>query len=116
METPYEWNKRIEAEFAAECTKAGRECLTPREAAKLFGVSDSTIRQAARAEKIRPVFVLHLGKPMPMYRLSDLVEYFDGRYAPDEALLAKMRANGVGCFMQAVSPGGWLFLNENHRN
>ena len=28
------------------------------------------------AEKIRPVFELGLGKPMPMYGLSDLMEYF----------------------------------------
>ena len=53
-------NRAREQEFKAECTAAGRECLTPREAAKLFGVGESTIREAARRGVIAPFFKLTL--------------------------------------------------------
>ena len=49
---------------------------------------------------------------MPLYRLSDLQEYFAGRAEADPALLDAMRENGVTCFWPVISPGGWLLLCE----
>ena len=95
------------AEFNAECTAAGRECLTPREAARLFGVGESTIREAARQGRIEPAIVLRLAKDTPMYRLSDLGDYFAGRNDADPAMLARMRKHGCG---MATPTGNWLIL------
>ena len=103
--------ERVQA-YKVECTEAGRECLTPREAARLFGVDASTIRVASHAGKVRPVFDLTYGRALPFYRLGDLVEYFADRATADLGLLATMRANGHTCYMQSVSPGGWLLLCE----
>ena len=105
-----------ERAYARECTEAGRECLPPREAARLFGVDSSTIRAAKSAGHVAPVFELTAGggPAVPFYRLGDLVEHFTrtGRAKADPALLAKMRENGHTCFMQSVAPGGWLLLSE----
>ena len=102
----------IERADAVECTEAGRECLTPREASKLFGVDTSTIRSAAVEGRVRPVFELTIGRGVPLYRLSDLQTYFAGRSEADPALLATMRKNGVTCYWSVISPGGWLLLSE----
>ena len=102
----------IEQEYARKCTEAGRECLTPREAAKLFRVDPSTVRTAAKDGRVRPVFELTIGRGVPLYRLSDLETYFSGRSVADPELLARMRENGVTCFWSVISPGGWLLLCE----
>ena len=86
---------RKEADFNARATAAGNEVLTAPEAARLFDVAETTIRQAASAGKIAPEFTMALTRrKTPLYRLSVLVEYFAGRYAPDPDVLARMRANG----------------------
>ena len=101
-----------EAEYARACTAAGRECLTPREAARLFGVQAATVRTAASQGKVQPVFELSIGRGVPLYRLADLAAYFGDRSKPDPALLEAMRTNGVTCFWSVISPGGWLLLCE----
>ena len=108
----YQTHGKVERAYAVECTKAARECITPREAAKLFGVDPSTIRTAAKEGRVRPVFELTIGRGVPLYRLSDLQEYFAGRAEADPALLDAMRENGVTCFWPVISPGGWLLLCE----
>ena len=105
-------NRDREAKFNAEATAAGNECLTSREAARLFGVGDDTIRQAKMQRKIRPVFVLAVARDAPLYRLSDLEAYFADRSMPDPEILATMRENGIGCWMTSDSPGAWLLLTE----
>ena len=110
----YQSNRERERAYAAECAAAGRECLTPREAAKLFGVDPATIHMAKRAGHVAPVFELTYGRAIPFYRLSDLIEHFHrtSRAKPDPELLATMRRNGETCYLQVVSPGGWLLLCE----
>ena len=100
----------VEWEYARKCTEAGLELLTPREAARLFGVHDATVRTAASQGKIRPVFRLAAVRDLPLYKLSDLETYFSGRSVADPALLAKMRDNGVTCYVKGA--GGWLLLCE----
>lgn len=111
VKTGFGHNARLEAEFRAECTSAGRECLSAREAAELFGCADVTIRQAAHQGRIEPVFSFLVGKKVPAYRLSDLEECL--RASPDPQKLAEMRAHGLGCWMTEVSPGGWLLLGKD---
>ena len=108
----YEINLEREKTYKDECIAGGRECLTPREAARLFDVSASTVRQAAREGKIRPVFTFTVGKGVPMYRLQDLVDYMADRAAPDPVVLADQREKGVTCFMPFGSPGGWLLIGD----
>ena len=108
MQDYYRAERDRVAAFNAECSAAGRECLTPREAARLFGVGESTIREAARQGRIEPVFTLRLAKDTPMYKLSDLADYFAGRNVVDPELLAQMRENGCG--MGTSFGGGWLIL------
>ena len=99
-----------EAEYARACTAAGRELLTPREAARLFGVHDATIRTAASQGKVRPAFALAAVRDLPLYKLRDLQAYFSPRSEADPALLEMMRANGVTCYVEGA--GGWLLLCE----
>ena len=108
----YQAHREEERAYGLKCTEAGRECLTPREAGKLFGVDPSTIRTAAKEGRVRPVFELSIGRGVPLYRLSDLQAYFAGRSEADPELLDAMRANGVTCFWSEISPGGWLLLCE----
>ena len=102
-------NNEVELRYARECTEAGRELLTPREAARLFGVQDATVRVAASEGKVKPKFVLNI-RNLPLYQFSDLREYFDGRSEPDPELLATMRRNGLTCHVHGA--GGWLLLSE----
>ena len=100
-----------ERDYARACTAAGRELLTPRQAARLFGVTDAAVRTAASVGKVYPKFV-HDIRNTPLYALTDLRAYFADRAEPDPELLTTMRENGVGCFMSFGSPGGWLLLSE----
>lgn len=107
----YTSNWAREHAFKAECVEAGRECLSAREAALLFGVEPATLRMAKKAGNIRPVFVMTFGRgDIPFYRLSDLINHFHRTGSPE--LLDKMRRNGNTCWMQSVSPGGWLLLSD----
>lgn len=99
-----------EAEYNRACTARGCELLTPRAAARLFGVRDATVRTAASQGAIHPVFKLTAVRDLPLYKLSDLSAYFAGRSEADPALLATMRANGIGCFVEGA--GSWLLLCE----
>ena len=73
----YTSNWAREHAFKAECVEAGRECLSAREAALLFGVEPATLRMAKKAGNIRPVFVMTFGRgDIPFYRLSDLIKHF----------------------------------------
>lgn len=104
--------ERVRA-FRAECIEAGRECLPPREAARLFSVDPSTIRSAKSAGHVAPVFELVAGggPAVPHYKLSDLIAHFKrtGSTKADPELLATMRENGTTFW---ASPGGWLLLSE----
>ena len=116
MTTAYEDHLERERAYARECTEEGRECLTPREAARLFSVDPSTIRSAKAAGHVAPVFELVAGggPAVPHYKLSDLIAHFErtGSAKADPALLATMRANGSTIWMSVVAPGGWLMLSE----
>ena len=101
--------------FRAKCIADGRECLSPREGARLFGVDAATIRMAKSAGHVHPVFELTFGREVPFYRLGDLIAHFErtGSAKADPALLATMRENGTTIWMSVVAPGGWLMLSEN---
>ena len=94
--------------FNAACTADGREVLTSREAAKLFACGESTIREAARRNRIEPAFVLRLTKDTPVYLLSDLQTYFANRHQVDPDTLSLMRENGCGLWTRH---GNWLILS-----
>ena len=111
MTTAYQDNLELERAYRAECVEAGRECLTARDATRLFGVGEAAIHVAKHDGRLRPVFVLAF-RDLPVFRLADLVEYFAGRTEPDPELLTRMRSHGPTCFMQTGSPGGWVLLTE----
>ena len=100
----------VEREYARKLSAAGLELLTPRDAARLFGVKDATVRTAASQGKIQPVFRLATVRDLPLYKLSDLERYFTGRSVADPVLLAQMRQNGISCYVEGA--GGWLLLSE----
>ena len=109
---------QVEAERNArrECIRLGFECAPAREAAKLFGVSPSTIKAAKAAKHVEPVFELIQGggPAVPHYELSDLIAHFDrtGNAKADPEVLAKMRERGIVCYLQSHG-GCWLLLSES---
>ena len=110
MATAYQDNLERERAYARECIEAGRECLTARAAARLFGVHEGAIRVAKHDGRLRPAFVLAV-RDLPIFRLADLRDYFAGRAAPDPALLDTMRSHGPTCFIGSGG-GGWVLLTE----
>ena len=110
MTTGYQDDLERERAYRAECVEAGRECLTAKDAARLFSVGETAIRVAKHDGRLRPAFVLAVHN-LPIFRLADMREYFAGRSEPDPALLDTMRSHGPTCFMPAGG-GGWLLLTE----
>ena len=98
-----------ERAYRAECVEEGRECATARDAARLFGVGENTIRVAKHGGRLRPAFVLAVHN-LPVFRLADLRVYFAGRSEPDPVLLETMRSHGPTCYMLGGGGGGWVLL------
>ena len=99
------------AAYARECIENECELVSPREAAKLFGVAESTIRKAAHDRKIHATFTLTAARDLPLYRFRNLVDYFGDRSPADPTMLEKMRKSGMTCFIEGA--GGWLLLTEH---
>lgn len=109
MTTAYQDNLERERVYRAECVEAGRECLTARDAARLFGVGENTIRVAKHGGRLLPVFVLAF-RNLPIFSLVDMRAYFAGRAEPDPELLARMRVHGPTCYVKG--DGAWVLLTE----
>ena len=112
--TAYQDNLERERAYRAECIAGGRECLTARDAARLFGVGENAIRVAKHDGRLRPVFVLAI-RELPIFSLADLRAYFEGRAEPDVEQLAAMREHGpTCCVMNGDGFGGvgWILLTE----
>ena len=114
MATAYDHHQEEERKFRAECIVAGRELLTARDAAALFGVNEKAIRVAKHDGRLTPFFVL-ANHDTPVYWLVSLREYFAGRAEPDPELLEKMRSHGPTCWVSnsgGNGGAGWVLLTE----
>ena len=107
MASVYQEHRKLEKRYRAECIAAGRECLTARDAARLFGVNEVALRVAKHDKRLVPVFALAY-RDLPLFRLADLRAYLS--LEPDPELLATMRSHGLTCSVR--ESGGWLLLSE----
>lgn len=101
-------------EYRAQCIALGNECLTARDATRLFGVGETAIREAKRDGRLRPVFTLAI-RNLPIFSLADLRSYFAGRAEPDPELLTRMRSHGPTCYVSnsdGFGGAGWVLLTE----
>lgn len=100
--------------MALQCVEMGNEALPPQEAAALFNVSASSVRAAKSKGRLHPVFemVVGGGPAVAYFKLADLIEYFEqtGGGKVNAKMLARMRENGMTCYVQGY--GGWLLLSE----
>ena len=107
MASVYQEHRKLEKRFKSECIEAGRECLTARDAARLFGMNEVALRVAKHDKRLVPVFALAY-RDLPLFRLADVRAYLSRE--PDEKLLATMRSHGLTCSVHGA--GGWLLLSE----
>ena len=96
MNPRYEAETERQAKAKRRAIEAGCELATAKTAAALFSVSHTTIREAHRKGLLESEYIVDIGtKPTAMFRLSSLIDYFDGRNAADPVKLSTMRKNGV---------------------
>ena len=106
MANVYQEHLKLERRYRAECIEGGRECLTARDAARLFGVNEVALRVAKHDKRLVPVFALAY-RDLPLFQLKDVQAYLS--LEPDPKLLATMRSHGLTCSVHGA--GGWLLLS-----
>ena len=93
------------------CRNAGREVLTPRAAAALFGLSEATVRVARLSGAVETALTLAVtGKPIQLLLLDSALRYWrrPGQREFLRRTLEEFRANGTTISV------GTLFYNVLH--